>query len=272
MCKGCCGNCRQPAPSWAVDHRHPQRSQSGTGAAARPRPVAGNRRQALALLCRGNTGLPRSPTRDRTAPIDLQRLHHKTEGWIAGLWLASAALAHRDAKAEFVDRFGIQPAVADYLTEEVLNLQAAEVRSFLLRTSILKTLSPALCRMLVPGVDAEDLLRKLEAENILITRIDGEERSFRYHSLFIGFLRAQLARELPDEIPQLHRAAARWFESQQRPVPAIEHALEGDDLEHAIAMLEAHAMGLLAAGRMRLLSRWFENIPQPPSPSMHGFK
>ncbi|AOY94462.1 hypothetical protein BKK79_21170 [Cupriavidus sp. USMAA2-4] len=195
-------------------------------------------------------------------PIDLQRLHHKTEGWIAGLWLASAALAHQDAKAEFVDRFsGSNLAVADYLTEEVLNLQAAEVRSFLLRTSILKTLSPALCRMLVPGVDAEDLLRKLEAENILITRIDGEERSFRYHSLFIGFLRAQLARELPDEIPQLHRAAARWFESQQRPVPAIEHALEGDDLEHAIAMLEAHAMGLLAAGRMRLLSRWFENIP-----------
>lgn len=194
--------------------------------------------------------------------IDLQRLHQKTEGWIAGLWLASAALMRQDGKAEFIDRFsGSNLAVADYLTEEVLNLQATEVRNFLLRTSILKTLSPALCRTLVPGVDAEGLLRKLEAENILITRIDGEGRSFRYHSLFIGFLQAQLARELPDEIPQLHRAAARWFESQQRPVPAIEHALEGGDLDHAIALLEAHAMGLLAAGRMRLLSRWFESIP-----------
>lgn len=56
-------------------------------------------------------------------PLDLQRLHQKTEGWIAGLWLASAALMHQDGKAEFIDRFsGSNLAVADYLTEEVLNL------------------------------------------------------------------------------------------------------------------------------------------------------
>lgn len=194
--------------------------------------------------------------------VDLLRLHKKTEGWIAGLWLASAALAHHDGKADFITRFsGSNLAVADYLTEEVLSMQAPEVRDFLLRTSILKHLSPALCRTLVPDIDAEALLRKLEAENILITRIEGEERSYRYHSLFIGFLQTQLARDAPLELPRLHRAAAHWFESQQRPVPAIEHALEGGDLDHAIALLTAHAMGLLAAGRMRLLSRWFDTIP-----------
>lgn len=195
-------------------------------------------------------------------PADLLRLHQKTEGWIAGLWLASAALARHEGKTDFIARFsGSNSTVTEYLTEDVLNLQLPEVRDFLLRTSILKHLSPSLCRALVPQVDSAVLLTKLEADNILITRIEGEEHSYRYHSLFAGFLQAQLAHEAPEELSKLHRAAAHWFEQQQRWVPAIDHTLEGGDIGHAIALLAAHALGLLEAGRMRLLSCWFDLIP-----------
>jgi LuxR family maltose regulon positive regulatory protein len=193
---------------------------------------------------------------------DRMLLQRKTEGWVAGLWLASAALARHDSRGEFIARFsGSNVAVAEYLADDVLNLQPPAVRSFLMRTSILRELNPCLCRALVPGTDCDALLRRLEAENVLVTSIDGDAGSYRYHGLFAGFLRAQLAREAPAEVAGLHAAAARWFEENGRPIRAIDHALEGGDFANALRLLESQAMALLAAGRMRLLSRWLEAIP-----------
>ena len=88
-----------------------------------------------------------------------------------------------------------------------------------------------------------------------------EHREWRYHSLFADFLRTQLAREQPDALARLHLAASGWYESQDRPVPAIDHAIEGGDMPHAITLLAAHAGSFLAQGRMRLLARWFAALP-----------
>lgn len=196
------------------------------------------------------------------AAEDVQRLHGKTEGWIAGLWLASAALTRAGTLSDFVARFsGSHLDVADYLSEDVLSLQTQETRTFLLRTSILRALNPQLCQALVPDVDADTVLRKLESDNVLITRITGDERAYRYHSLFAGFLRNHLERERPEEVPLLHCKASAWFAAQHRTVPAIEHALDGGDLDTALGMLARHGSALLKAGRLRLLARWFDAIP-----------
>jgi LuxR family maltose regulon positive regulatory protein len=201
----------------------------------------------------------------RGIPLDARDrmlLHRKTEGWVAGLWLASAALARHASRGDFIARFsGSNVAVAEYLADDVLDLQPPALRSFLMRTSILRELNPSLCQALVPDMDCDAVLRRLEAENVLVTSVDGEARSYRYHGLFAGFLRAQLAREAPAQVAALHAAASRWFEENGRPVRAIDHALEGGDFPNALRLLELHAMALLAAGRMRLLSRWLEAIP-----------
>ena len=195
-------------------------------------------------------------------PQDLSRLHQKTEGWAAALSLASLALERHEAPAEFIERFsGSNEAVAEYLAEDVLSRQPAHVRAFLLRTSILRELHPALCGALLPEEDCEGILQQLERANLFLSPIAGAERRYRYHSLFAAFLRAQLAAELPAELPRLHRAAAGWYESQERPVPAINHALEAGDFNHAVALLSRHAEELLAKGRLRLLSRWFGALP-----------
>jgi len=196
------------------------------------------------------------------APADLVRLHRKTEGWPAALWLASASLARHEARADFIDRFsGTNRSVADYLAEDVVALQPEPVRRFLLRTSILRYLSAPLCEALLPGVDCEAILQQLEASS-LIAPIDSEDRAWRYHSLIADFLKAQLQREAPDEVAGLHRAASNWYEAGQRPVPAIDHAIEGGDFAHVVDLLTAHAPALLAQGRMRLLTRWFDALPE----------
>lgn len=197
-------------------------------------------------------------------PAELELARRKTEGWAAGLWLLSTALTHQETHAEYIARFsGTHLAVADYLTTDVLNMQTPEVRDFLLRTSILRELSPLLCLALVPQVDAEAMLRRLAAENVLVSPIGGDEHRYRLHGLFADLLQAQLKRELTEtELSLLHRRAAQGFESQQRPVPAIDHALEAGDTDHALRLLEEHAMSLLSGGRHRLLTRWFDTLPE----------
>ncbi len=199
---------------------------------------------------------------DGLAPAVLDHLHHKTEGWITALWLVSIALERHGVDSDFVARFsGSDRAIAEYLAEDVVAHQPPEVRDFLLRTSILRTLSADVCAVLVPQTDSGAMLRRLEAANLFVTPIDGAHEAYRFHSLFGDFLRAQLARERPGDVAALHLAASAWYEAQGRPVPAIDHAIEGGDAEHALTLLAQHAEAFLEQGRMRLLDRWFTALP-----------
>ena len=199
----------------------------------------------------------------------LSSLHGKTEGWIAALWLASMALGRQVDANEFIERFsGSDRSVAEYLGEDVLANQPADVREFLLHTSILRHLNAPLCQALLPRMDCARILDRLDSDNIFLTPVDGEARTYRYHSLFAEFLRAQLAREHPDELLRLHLAACGWYESEGRPVPAIDHAIEGGDYPYALTLLDEYAQRFLEQGRMRLLARWFAALP-PEALELH---
>ncbi|WP_328189229.1 LuxR C-terminal-related transcriptional regulator [Marinobacter sp. OP 3.4] len=193
---------------------------------------------------------------------DLLRIHDRTEGWVTGLWLASLALEGHESPETFIERFsGANQTISDYLAHDVLALQPEDVRRFLMRTSILRHLNASICQALLPDIDAESMLCHLASTHTFLTPLDSDENTYRYHSLFAEFLKAQLRAEHPEDIPRLHQAASRWYEQEQRPVPAIDHALEGGDYERALTLLRTHAANLLSQGRMRLLSRWFSTIP-----------
>lgn len=204
-------------------------------------------------------------TQRRQVPLlvdDLARLHRKTEGWITALWLASIALERHEERGEFITGFsGSNRAIAEYLAQDVLDRQPPQMRAFMLRTSILRQLSPELCDAICSRHNSAQLLEQLERSNMFLTPIVGNEKTWRYHSLFADFLRSRLEREMPDELPRLHRAASHWYEVQQRPVPAIDHAIEGGDTERAFELLSDYAESLLSQGRMRLVVRWFDALP-----------
>lgn len=188
----------------------------------------------------------------------LDRAHDRTEGWVAALWLLYLTLQHHDSPGDVVSRLSSSNRdVADYLTEEVLAQQPPAVRDFLLRTSVLRHLNAPACRALMPYVDCAAMLSTLERGNVFLIPIEDAPGIYRYHALFADFLRNQLARDHPEDLARLHLSASGWYESQGRPVPAIDHAIDGDDHPHALHLLEPHALGLLEQGRMRLLDRWF---------------
>lgn len=188
---------------------------------------------------------------------DVQALHRTAEGWAAALWLAAAALERHPHSHAFVDGFsGSQAALASYLADDVLARQDAPIRQFLLRTSILRTLSAPLCDAVLGRADSAALLQAIANANLFLGMRRDAAGEYRYHGLFAGFLRSRLAAQAPHDLPVLHAAASRWYEAQGRAVPAIDHAIEAGDVQRSVAMLTQHAGGLIAEGRGGLLGRW----------------
>ena len=195
--------------------------------------------------------------------MDISLLQQRAEGWPAALQLASLSLASHNNPSSFIATFSSSNAdITDYLAEDVFILQPPEVRDFLLRTCVLRELSAPLCNAVTGRTDGAILLDRLERENIFITQTDDRRREYRYHSLFAGFLKAQLLSEYPWVMTSLHIAASKWFAEVRRPIPAIEHALLSGDIGFSLTLLTSNAERLLKEGRFRLLARWFACIPK----------
>jgi LuxR family maltose regulon positive regulatory protein len=166
-------------------------------------------------------------------------LGERTEGWVAGLQLAALSLQGRHDIEGFVEEFsGSHRYVLDYLTEEVLDRQPGDIRTFLLETSVLDRLSGALCDAVLGRRDSQLLLESVEQANLFLLPLDDERRWWRYHHLFADLLRSRLARGNPTRAAALHRAAATWYERQGLPDDALGHTLAGGDQEWAARIVE----------------------------------
>src|SRR5918998_51543 len=116
---------------------------------------------------------------------DVAALEEVTEGWAAALQLA--ALSMRDCKdvSGFVESFsGSNRHVLDFLADEVLVRQPEGVREFLLETSVLERMSAPLCDALTGRDDGQEMLERLERENLFVGPLDDDRVWYRYHHLF----------------------------------------------------------------------------------------
>lgn len=207
--------------------------------------------------------LLREKRRLHLADEEIAKLQRCTEGWAAALQLAALSLSGREDTKSFVATFsGSNANIADYLAEDVLTRQPPDVQEFLLKTSMLQQLSPALCDAVTGRQDSRDMLTRLDRANLFLLPLDGERRWYRYHSIFAGFLRAQLEQSTPLALPALHQRASEWYAAQGRSVPAIEHALASGIPDLALPLLDRHAEHLLWEGRVRLLARWLGGISE----------
>lgn len=170
---------------------------------------------------------------------DIRTLEARTEGWVAGLQLAALSLQKSANPREAIAAFaGSHRFIADYLTDEVLARQPEALREFLLKTSILERFNAPLCNAVLDVNHAEVTLTELERANLFLIPLDSESNWHRYHHLFADLLRRRLAQAHPNEIPELHRRAAEWFEQNGLPLEAVRHWLAADAPERVAALVE----------------------------------
>ena len=194
--------------------------------------------------------------------IDL--LVEKTEGWAAGLQLASISLAQgQDVKNFFASLSGTHRNVAEYLADNALKSQRASTIDFLLKTSILSRLCPELCNAVTGRDDARTELDNLEKQGLFLFPQDPERNWYRYHTQFASFLQFRLAEEDPSLAPVLHRRASAWFADHDLLDEAFTHAAEAGDVSRASDLLDQSAERLpyAPASRTLFLLEWIKQLP-----------
>jgi LuxR family maltose regulon positive regulatory protein len=177
-------------------------------------------------------------------------LHQRTEGWAAGLRLAVISLSRHADPERFVAEFsGTDRAIGEYLMAEMLERRPAEVQSMLLRTSLVDRLNGELADLLAGRSGSERMLLELEDANAFVVSLDPERSWFRYHQLLADFLRLELRRRFADEVPDLHRRAARWFADHGEVVEGVRHTLAAGDWPDAARLLADHLFSLTLDGQ-----------------------
>jgi LuxR family transcriptional regulator, maltose regulon positive regulatory protein len=194
---------------------------------------------------------------------DVAVLEGVTEGWIAALQLAALSMRDRQDTSGFVESFsGSNRHVLDFLAEEVLERQPEGVREFLLKTSVLERMSASLCDSLTSRNDGQQMLERLEHENLFVIALDDERQWYRYHHLFADVLRSRLQREQPERIRELHLRAAAWYEQNGWTSEAIRHALAAQEHDRAADLVERVARKMWFRGEVMTLLGWLEALPE----------
>jgi LuxR family maltose regulon positive regulatory protein len=211
--------------------------------------------EAASLLHRANADL---------GPEDVERLTERTEGWAAGLSLASIVLEREEDPHAFVlDFAGDLRHLLEYLSDDVLGSVGEQTREFLLRASVLDELSGAACDAVLETHGSAAMLAEIERANLFLVPVDRHGETYRFHQLFADVLRRELARTRPDAVAALHSRASAWFEAQGDVETAVAHAIAGRDVVKASDLVTLHQRSLANDGRLTTLARWLERLSWP---------
>ncbi|SPK75727.1 Transcriptional regulator, LuxR-family (plasmid) [Cupriavidus taiwanensis] len=202
------------------------------------------------------------------SPAQTDALLQATEGWVAGLQLASLAWSAHDQAGDFAEHLPFaRRSVEAYLDENVLVHIPQPLQAFLLQTAVLDRMSVPLCDAVTGSSGARASFDWLMARNMFLRPLDAEGQWYRYHALFAEYLRNRLVRERPHDVARLHRRASEWFAAQSLWAEAVRHALAAGDGDRAAGWVEQCAMNLVEASDVRTVLSWVAKLP---AQAVHG--
>src|SRR3954471_12921731 len=192
---------------------------------------------------------------------ELRALTAQTEGWAAGLYLATLALDRGRADFASISSFsGADAHVAAYLRSEIAEVLDPDDMTFLTRSVVLERVAPAVAEAVTELPDAAQRLRRISQRNVLVNELSADEPSYRYHNLLRDFLALELEIREPGATRKLHSRAAVWFRAAGETEQAIEHALAARDFDTAARYVTAAAYSAHQRGRTATLERWLDSF------------
>jgi LuxR family maltose regulon positive regulatory protein len=226
------------------------------------------RTDALRFTDREIDELFRDIYNDPLDPMELVELERRTEGWAASLQLVEVSLRERrnpDERRAFIQSItaSTDSDLVEFLGQEVLEQQTAEIRNFLLCTAVLRQVHPDLAARLAGVRDGGEVLRDLENGGLFTYRLDAALGTYRYHGLFRDFLLKRLiAERSAGEIAALHIHAASYFETHSLWPDAIHHYMEAGLQPQAARLIAKYGEDLVSSGRLPLVEEWLAKLPR----------
>ncbi|MFA5884513.1 MAG: LuxR C-terminal-related transcriptional regulator [Acidimicrobiia bacterium] len=189
----------------------------------------------------------------------IDAIRAQTEGWPAGLYLATLALRDIDAADLSVGAVtGRDRRIATFFAEEVLPALPPDDVEFLLHTAVLERLSGALCDAVLECTGSGARLERLARANRFVIPLDPTGDWYRYHHLFSEMLLAEARRRDGAGCDEHARRASDWFAQNGDPDSAITQALIGHDHDRAARVVWFAAPLMQNTRRLATVDLWLE--------------
>jgi ATP/maltotriose-dependent transcriptional regulator MalT len=193
---------------------------------------------------------------------DVAALTASTDGWAAGLQLATLSLRGGGDAHTLLNRLsGASDVIGEFLAENVLDTLEPELVEFMLATSITERTCGGLASALSGVTRGQAMLEDIGQRGLFLQRIDEDPNWFRYHQMFAEFLRRRLERDRPDDVERLHRSASEWFADHGYLKEAVDHALACGEPVRAVDLVEKDGTNLSEQSKMTTFLGIVEKLP-----------
>ena len=193
----------------------------------------------------------------------IRALHQQTEGWIAGVQLASLSLKQTQNQSEFIKAFsGSNRYITDYLVEEVLQNQPTAIQDFLLNTAVVHRMCSGLCNELLGIQNSHEILSYLEEHNLFMVPLDDKREWYRYHHLFADLLRQRLQQQSTYGYKTALHKASQWCINKGLAEEGVQYAFESGDMAYAAHTLTTLMAHFTSTGHSQKVRQWLNQLPQ----------
>lgn len=193
-----------------------------------------------------------------------EKIQQRTDGWATGLMIYLCSLQELGRKKPFTpselsDVF--ETAVYEYFEENILSQQEGSIENFLLKTSLLSTLTPLICNRFLKINEADCILTRLKENNLFIS-INGDNReTYQYQPLFRSFLQYKLKRALSEhEVEMLHNRLAEILEKYDSSEAAL-HFVHARNYTKAIPLIRDIGEDLIKGNQVDKLDGFLKMLP-----------
>ncbi|MFS0780504.1 LuxR C-terminal-related transcriptional regulator [Bacillus sp. 1P06AnD] len=187
----------------------------------------------------------------------LQGVLAKTEGWAAGIQLASLSIAADEVRADRFD--GTHPFVAEFLLKEIFGTLPLDTQHFLIQTSIFNMLEPEICDALTNRSDSYNLLLELAEKGIFTIRLSSKTPIFRYHQLFADALQTEMRNMYNKEQEvSLYQKAGDLLCERGDYISAIELVLQQQIYVLAESWITDYLVDIFTTGQTSTFVRWVD--------------
>jgi LuxR family transcriptional regulator, maltose regulon positive regulatory protein len=182
-------------------------------------------------------------------------------GWAAGLQLAAlAARAARATEEPQLPSVGADMLIQDYVWNEVLARENADLVTVLQDISVVERVDRALGLALSGRPDVGDLLLEAEGRGLFVNRL-GTDGWFEVHALVRNALLGRLATTSPEKLRLQHSVAAECYEAADEAILAIYHRQRAGDWRDVLRLLASNHRDIYETGRGATLRRTLDALP-----------
>ncbi|MGY1897721.1 LuxR C-terminal-related transcriptional regulator [Nocardia gipuzkoensis] len=190
---------------------------------------------------------------------ELDALYALTRGWAALVRIAATHLSTGtdDRAAALTVLARPARAVADFLSDELVQSLPSALRQFLIYTSIPVSFTEQLADELVGGGASHHLYELDRIDFPIDSVVHGGEMWFACHPLLRAHFLAEARRLGPQLCADLHRQASRWLRRAGLPAAALPHQLAVGDRAELCEFLSTWALRIVLDGEGAML---FEQV------------